>query len=142
MIFHAILEREPAPASRLNPDLPPKIEEIISKAIEKDPKLRYQHAADLRTDLQRLKRDSSSGRHSALTTDATSAAGIPSAERRARSPPASPPVLRGPRRLESWLFPAQFFCCSCLRLLACSTAGTFSALAWRQSLSRIQRSPV
>ncbi len=77
MIFNAILEREPAPASRVNPDLPPKIEEIISKAIEKDPKLRYQHAADLRTDLQRLKRDSSSARRSALTTDATSAAGVP-----------------------------------------------------------------
>ena len=80
IIFNAILEREPAPASRVNPDLPPKIEEIISKAIEKDPKLRYQHAADLRTDLQRLKRDSSSARHSALTTDTTSTAGIPFAE--------------------------------------------------------------
>ncbi len=80
IISHAILEREPVPATRVNPDLPPKIEEIISKAIEKDPKLRYQHAADLRTDLQRLKRDSSSARHSALITDATSTAGIPSAE--------------------------------------------------------------
>jgi eukaryotic-like serine/threonine-protein kinase len=77
IIFNAILEREPAPASRVNPDLPLKVEEIISKAIEKDPKLRYQHAADLRTDLQRLKRDSSSARHSALTTDATSTAGVP-----------------------------------------------------------------
>jgi serine/threonine protein kinase/Tol biopolymer transport system component len=83
--FHAILEREPPPASRLNPGLPPKFEEIISKAIEKDPKLRYQHAADLRTDLQRLKRDSSSGRHPALTTDATSAVAVPSAES-ARTP--------------------------------------------------------
>jgi serine/threonine protein kinase/Tol biopolymer transport system component len=79
VISHAILEREPAPASRVNPDLPPKIEEIISKAIEKDPKLRYQHAADMRTDLQRLKRDSSSARHSVLTTEATSVA-VPSAE--------------------------------------------------------------
>jgi serine/threonine protein kinase/Tol biopolymer transport system component len=80
IIFNAILEREPALPTRVNPDLPAKIEEIISKAIEKDPKLRYQHAADLRTDLQRLKRDSSSARHSALTMDATSTAGIPSAE--------------------------------------------------------------
>ena len=66
--------------TKYNPGLPPKFEEIISKAIEKDPKLRYQHAADLRTDLQRLKRDSSSARHSALTTDETSAFAVPSAE--------------------------------------------------------------
>jgi eukaryotic-like serine/threonine-protein kinase len=85
LIFNAILEREPPPASRVNPRLPPKFEEIISKAIEKDPKLRYQHAADLRTDLQRLKRDSSSARHSAMTTDETSAVAVPSAES-ARTP--------------------------------------------------------
>jgi eukaryotic-like serine/threonine-protein kinase len=80
VIFNAILEREPPPASRVNPDLPPKFEEIISKAIEKDPRLRYQHAGDLRTDLQRLKRDSSSARHSTLTTDATSAVAVQSAQ--------------------------------------------------------------
>ena len=62
VIFSAILEREPVPATRVNPDLPPKVEEIISKALEKDPKLRYQHAGDLRADLQRVKRDSDSGR--------------------------------------------------------------------------------
>ncbi|MFY9532200.1 MAG: protein kinase [Candidatus Acidiferrales bacterium] len=62
VIFNAILQREPAPPSRLNPDLPLKLEDIITKALEKDPKLRYQHAADLRSDLQRLKRDTSSGR--------------------------------------------------------------------------------
>ncbi|MGC1106512.1 MAG: protein kinase [Candidatus Acidiferrales bacterium] len=58
VIFNAILERQPPPATRLNPDLPPKLEEIINKALEKQPKLRYQHAADIQTDLQRLKRDS------------------------------------------------------------------------------------
>ncbi|MGH9723774.1 MAG: protein kinase domain-containing protein, partial [Candidatus Acidiferrales bacterium] len=62
VIFSAILEREPLPATRLNPELPPKVGEIISKALEKDPKLRYQHAGDLRADLQRVKRDSDSGR--------------------------------------------------------------------------------
>src|SRR2546425_1634335 len=66
VIFHAILERVPVPAVRLNPDLPPKLEDIISKALEKDRNLRYQHASDMRTDLQRLKRDTDSGRTAAI----------------------------------------------------------------------------
>jgi len=60
--FNAILERAPVAAIRLNPDLPPKLEEIINKALEKDRNLRYQHAADMRADLQRLKRDTDTGR--------------------------------------------------------------------------------
>jgi Tfp pilus assembly protein PilF/predicted Ser/Thr protein kinase len=61
-ITEAILNRAPVAPVRLNPDVPPKLEEIVNKALEKDRKLRYQNAADLRTDLQRLKRDSESGR--------------------------------------------------------------------------------
>ena len=61
VIFNAILEREPPRATRINPEIPAKLEEIIAKALEKDLKLRYQHAADLRSDLQRLKRDKDSG---------------------------------------------------------------------------------
>ncbi len=69
--FEAILNRAPAPAIRLNPDLPPKLEDIINKALEKDRNLRYQHAADMRTDLQRLKRDSESGKSVAVLPPAT-----------------------------------------------------------------------
>ena len=68
MIAEAILNRTPATPVRLNPDLPPKLEEVINKALEKDRKLRYQNAADIRTDLQRLKRDSDSGRAADTTT--------------------------------------------------------------------------
>jgi serine/threonine protein kinase len=62
VIFKAILDGTPKPAVRLNPDLPEKLEEIISKCLEKDRNLRYQHAADIRTDLQRLKRDTETAR--------------------------------------------------------------------------------
>jgi eukaryotic-like serine/threonine-protein kinase len=61
VVAEAILNRTPVAPVRLNPDLPAKLEEIITKALEKDKKLRYQNAADIRTDLQRLKRDASSG---------------------------------------------------------------------------------
>jgi len=62
VVFNAILEGEPVPAVRLNPDLPPKLEDIINKCLEKDRNLRYQHAADMRADLQRLKRDTDTSR--------------------------------------------------------------------------------
>jgi eukaryotic-like serine/threonine-protein kinase len=62
VIFESILNRAPAPAARLNPDTPTKLEEIVSKCLEKDRNLRYQHASDIRTDLQRLKRDTESGK--------------------------------------------------------------------------------
>ena len=68
VIFDGIMNRAPVPAVRLNPDVPPKLEEIINKALEKDRNLRYQHAADMRTDLQRLKRDSESGRNAASSS--------------------------------------------------------------------------
>jgi eukaryotic-like serine/threonine-protein kinase len=60
VIFNAILERDPVPVVRLNHDVPPKLEEIINKALEKDRELRYQHASEMRADLKRLKRETES----------------------------------------------------------------------------------
>jgi serine/threonine protein kinase/Tol biopolymer transport system component len=71
-IFELILNRAPAPAMRLNPEVPPRLEEIINKALEKDRNLRYQSAAEMRADLQRLKRDTDS-RRPAVTLSAGSA---------------------------------------------------------------------
>jgi len=65
--FEAILNRVPIPAGRVNPELPSKLEEIINKAFEKDRRLRYQHASDLRADLQRLVRDTESARIAAAS---------------------------------------------------------------------------
>jgi eukaryotic-like serine/threonine-protein kinase len=64
-LFDSILHKAPAAPVRLNPDLPLELERIVNKALEKDRNLRYQHAGDLRADLQRLKRDSDSGRAAA-----------------------------------------------------------------------------
>src|ERR1700730_7352440 len=68
VIFDSILNRAVVPPVRLNQDVPPKLEDIINKALEKDRDLRYQHAADMRTDLQRLKRDFESGRSSSVAS--------------------------------------------------------------------------
>jgi serine/threonine protein kinase len=73
-IYEAILNRDPVPPAELNREVPAKLEEIIHKALETDRDLRYQHAADIRTDLQRLKRDSESG-HLATAGAATTAHG-------------------------------------------------------------------
>jgi serine/threonine protein kinase len=73
-IYDAILNRDPVPPTEINRELPAKLEEIIHKALEKDRALRYQHASDIRTDLQRLKRDTDSGRASVAGTTSSRAA--------------------------------------------------------------------
>ena len=77
LIFDAILNRAPVAPVRLNPDLSPRLEEIVNKALEKDRNFRYQHASEIRADLQRLKRDSDSQSH------AGSARSLPATESRA-----------------------------------------------------------
>ena len=77
VIFDAILNREPAAPVRLNADVPGRLEEIIHKALEKDRNLRYQHAADMRADLQRARRDIESGHRAAiLKSDGTAGADL------------------------------------------------------------------
>src|SRR5450755_1909380 len=73
-IFDAILNRTPVAPVRLNPAVPADLERIINKALEKDRNLRYQHASELRTDLQRLKRDTDTGRVSAASSGAVAVA--------------------------------------------------------------------
>ena len=73
VMFESIMNRAPVPPVRINPDTPPRLEEIINKALEKDRNLRCQSAAEMRADLQRLKRDTESGRMKSLTSESTSA---------------------------------------------------------------------
>src|SRR5271165_962231 len=88
LIFQSILDRAPVSPIRLNPDLPPKLEDVINKALEKDRNLRYQSAADIRADLQRLKRDTDSGRAAATSSGSVPAAADsgPSAAAQALTP--------------------------------------------------------
>ncbi len=67
VVFDAIMNRAPVPVVRLNPDVPPKLEDIINRALEKDRELRYQHASEMRSALLRLKRDSENGHRSAAS---------------------------------------------------------------------------
>ncbi len=97
VIFDGIMNRAPLPALRLNPDLPAKLEDIITKALEKNRNLRYQHASEMRSDLQRLKRDTETGRAIAASsgtvaaaTESGSRAGQPGAGQPGTGQPPSP----------------------------------------------------
>ncbi|HET7291928.1 MAG TPA: protein kinase, partial [Vicinamibacteria bacterium] len=90
VIFEGILNRTPPSPLRINPDLPADLERIIGKALEKDPKLRYQTAADMLADLRRLKRDSDSGRSAAVHATPPSMAVAPEAPPAAATPASVP----------------------------------------------------
>ena len=91
LVFHGILQSDPAPVQHLNPALPLKLEEIIEKLLEKDRDLRYQSAADLRGDLKRLKRDLDSGKKPAAAAPSAEDAVLPSASSQRIAPAVTPP---------------------------------------------------
>jgi serine/threonine protein kinase/predicted Zn-dependent protease len=136
-MFDSILHRAPVAPVRLNPDLPSRLEEIINKGLEKDSNLRYQHAADMRADLQRLKRDTDSGRtaqQSVPEEDVTSSASAPASEwartfsgpSATAAPAASTQAMKYFARDWKLLIPASI-------LLAALAAG---ALYWRSAKAR------
>ena len=97
MICEAIVNRPPVAVVRLNPEVPAELERVINKALEKDRNLRYQHAADIRADLQRLKRDTETGRAVAATSGTVAVAQESGSQRVTPHPtPASSPVAAAP----------------------------------------------
>src|SRR5664279_1541500 len=100
VIFQAILAGNPVPATQINAAIPPKLTEVIDKALEKDADLRYQSAAEMRADLKRLKRDSDASRSSGThAPSATTASAAPSSPASVRASTATPPHVSSGRVL-------------------------------------------
>ncbi len=133
-VFDSILHKAPLAPVRLNPDLPSRLEDIINKALEKDSSLRYQHAADMRADLQRLKRDTDSGRsaqHTVPEEAVTSPAPAPSSERaRTSSGPSATSALTASAQTKKPFARNWKFLLPTASLLVVVIAG---ALYWRST---------
>jgi len=107
VIFDGILHKPPVSPVRLNPELPAELERILNKALEKDRKLRYQSAADLRADLQRLKRDTDSGRTATVSAATGTAPAWQSTSATAVASVSAPESgIRPASRARKWLLPA------------------------------------
>jgi serine/threonine protein kinase len=117
VVFSDILTRAPIPLVRLNPDLPPDLERIITRALEKDLDLRYQHASEMRSELKRLKRDTDSKHHAAATGGysgevpaAPGASRLPSAAGvsgpQAAAPPSAPQAVAPPSAPQAVVAPS------------------------------------
>ena len=124
LVFNAILERLPTPPIRLNPDLPGEMERIVTKSLEKDRNLRYQHAADMRADLQRLKRDTDTGRAVAASSGSVAVAKESVSSPSASAP--SNPVLPSPAS-SSAAQPAAHSSAAALASIPSSSSAKFAA---------------
>jgi serine/threonine protein kinase len=105
VIYDGIMNRAPLSVLRLNPNLPPRLEDIINRALEKDRDLRYQHASDMRAELQRLRRDTDSGRSLSASSDSVAAVQDPT-ERFSRVAASDPSATAAIRRSSSSNAPA------------------------------------
>ena len=142
LITEAILNRNPVAPMQVNPDIPPALQEVIHRALEKDRNLRYQHAADMRAELQRLKRDTESGRRVAEeetesvltpTTGRLSSTGKQRAQDFVRAKPCAPRPSESPRSLTRLRFcPSKML----VAILSTNTSVTgsrgASSIFWRR----------
>lgn len=104
VIFYAILQLDPAPAQQLNSNLPPRLQEIIEKLLEKDRDLRYQSAADLRGDLKRLKRDTESGKRVSQSSSGAAVTPASSAPQTPLPPSGSASAVPATPKSRTWIY--------------------------------------